>query len=550
MKKHELLSIVVLILFFINIYIPKLSAAEKPLTVAEASQYKSTSTYNDVMQFIQTLQKQSSKIRVETICQSVEGRKIPLLILGDPAPMSPLDLRNDERAVVYFQANIHAGEVEGKEAVLMLARDILANETPDFLDKLIILITPIFNADGNEKISKRNRKRQHGPINGVGVRYNGQKLDLNRDGIKLESPELQGMVKNVLNRWDPLLFVDCHTTNGSFHEEPLTYTWGVNPNGDASLVDYVRLGLLPFVQKNLKEKYQILSIPYGNFMDFQNPEKGWTMAGPECRYLTNYVGLRNRLSILNENYSYSDFKTRVRGCYGFLHSILEYCSDNKNEIIQLIRKADEKVIKRGFFPQNTDSFFVKYDLQAYEEPVTILGWEMEYLPKSSVWPPLKVLEKKRTYTLPYYCKYVPTHSVRFPYGYFISSGDPKIVEKLLQHGLVVERITKPVTIQVESFQLTELKSAENVFQGHHLNKVKGEYNIEEKTFPAGTYFVPTGQRLGSLAAYLLEPESEDGLLVWNFFDLYLTSQWGNRLQKLPVYRVLTQVSMAKESIAF
>ena len=234
MKKHELLSIVVLILFFINIYIPKLSAAEKPLTVAEASQYKSTSTYNDVMQFIQTLQKQSSKIRVETICQSVEGRKIPLLILGDPAPMSPLDLRNDERAVVYFQANIHAVEVEGKEAVLMLARDILANETPDFLDKLIILITPIFNADGNEKISKRNRKRQHGPINGVGVRYNGQKLDLNRDGIKLESPELQGMVKNVLNRWDPLLFVDCHTTNGSFHEEPLTYTWGVNHNGDAS----------------------------------------------------------------------------------------------------------------------------------------------------------------------------------------------------------------------------------------------------------------------------------------------------------------------------
>ncbi|MCK5076368.1 MAG: hypothetical protein KAR38_08325, partial [Calditrichia bacterium] len=215
MKKHELLSIVVLILFFINIYIPKLSAAEKPLTVAEASQYKSTSTYNDVMDFIQTLQKQSSKIRVETICESVEGRKIPLLILGDPVPMSPLDLRNDERAIVYFQANIHAGEVEGKEAVLMLARDILAGETPDFLDKLIILITPNFNADGNEKISKRNRKRQHGPVNGVGVRYNGQKLDLNRDGIKLESPEVRGMVQNVLNRWDPLLFVDCHTTNGS-----------------------------------------------------------------------------------------------------------------------------------------------------------------------------------------------------------------------------------------------------------------------------------------------------------------------------------------------
>ena len=182
-----------------------LSAAEKPQTVAESSDYKSTSTYKDVMDFIHILQKQDPRIRVETICQSTEGRKVPLLVIGDPVPASPLDLKNDERAVIYFQANIHAGEVEGKEAVLMLARDILAKDPQPLLDKLVILICPIFNADGNEKISKENRKKQHGPVNGVGVRYNGQKLDLNRDGIKLESPEVRGMVKNVLNRWDPLL---------------------------------------------------------------------------------------------------------------------------------------------------------------------------------------------------------------------------------------------------------------------------------------------------------------------------------------------------------
>jgi hypothetical protein len=417
------------------------------------------------------------------------------------------------------------------------------------LDKLIILICPIFNADGNEKISKENRKRQNGPKNGVGVRYNGQKLDLNRDGIKLESPEIRGMVRNVLNRWDPLLFVDCHTTNGSYHEEPVTYTWGVNPNGDISLIDYSRLKLLPFVQKNLKKKFQILSIPYGNFMDYQNPEKGWVMAGPECRYLTNYIGLRNRLSILNENYSYADFETRVRGCYGFLYSILEYCFDHKDEIVQLIGTADTKTIQRGMSPQKTDSFAVEYEKKPYEDPIQILGWKMEYLPEAKTWPPIRRLDEKQTYTVPYYCKFEPTRSIRFPFGYLITTPDPEIVKNLLQHGILVERLTQPLKLPVESFQLTELESNARVFQGHHLNRVKGEYTSEEKTFPKGTLFVPTGQRLGSLAAYLLEPESDDGLLVWNFFDLHLISQWGNRLQKVPVYRIVTPVSFAKEAVS-
>jgi hypothetical protein len=357
------------------------------------------------------------------------------------------------------------------------------------------------------------------------------------------------MVKNVLNRWDPLLFADCHTTNGSYHEEPVTYTWGVNPNGDVSLIDYTYSRLMPFVQKNLKEKYNILSIPYGNFMDFKNPEEGWAMAGPECRYLTNYVGLRNRLSILNENYSYADFKTRVLGCYGFLHSLLEYCCNNKDEIIQLIRSADKKTIMRGMAPGKDDKFHVEYEAQAYDEPVEILGWETEFVPGADFWPPVKKLSRKKTYRIPYYCRYVPARSVKFPYGWLVTAKNPDAVQNLLDHGILVERLTEPVSIQIESFQLTELKSSEQPFQGHHLNTVKGEYKTEEISFPAGTIFVPAAQRLGSLAAYLLGPESEDGLLVWNFFDLHLLSQWRKALQKVPVYKVLQPVSLAKEKVS-
>ncbi len=176
------------------------------VTRAEKSEFKSTSDYKDVMNFIEQLQSSSDNIRVEKIASSAEGRDIPLLVIGKPLPSSPEDLANDPRIVVYVQANIHAGEVEGKEATLMFARDILNEDTSKLLDNVILLICPVFNPDGNEKISTLNRTDQNGPVNGVGVRYNGQFLDLNRDAMKAESPEVRGVLINVFNRWDPSYF--------------------------------------------------------------------------------------------------------------------------------------------------------------------------------------------------------------------------------------------------------------------------------------------------------------------------------------------------------
>ncbi|UCC41695.1 MAG: M14 family metallopeptidase [Candidatus Aminicenantes bacterium] len=518
---------------------------KKPLTVAESSQFTATSRYTDVLSFIRALQRQSSIIRVETLCVSTEERAVPLLVIGQPIPSFPQSLKRDKRAVVYIQANIHAGEVEGKEASLMLARDILLQDNPPFLDKLVILIAPIFNADGNEKISPANRRNQTGPEKGVGVRYNGQNLDLNRDGMKLESPEAQGLVRNVLRRWDPMLVVDCHTTNGSPHEEPVTYTWGFNPNGDIPIIEYMRKKMMPAVQKTLREKHHVLSIPYGNFMDFANPEKGWRPAGPQPRYLTNYIGLRNRLAILNENYAYADYKTRVWGCFYLLLSILEYCYDNKDEIMQLISKADEKAILRGMNPSENDLFAVEYDLMPLKENITIRGWEMEVTPREKGRPRVKRTDKKKTYSVPYFVDYVPKRSIRFPFAYLIPVSIPKIQTKLLQHGIIVEKLAESSTVEVEAFKIEEIKGAERLYQGHRMNSVKGEYVLEKKKFPEGTLYIATAQPLGSLAAYLLEPESDDGLLVWNFFDRYLVPQWRREPQIYPVYRLLKPINFVK-----
>lgn len=527
-----------------------LLAQEKPLTRAEASGFEATSRYRDVLDFITQLQRLSPHIRVEKLAESPEGRFVPLLVIGRPLPSPGPQLKHDPRLVIYLQANIHAGEVEAKEACLMLARELVMNPDSEYLKKLIILIAPLFNADGNEKISPNNRRNQVGPEEGVGVRPNGLNLDLNRDAMKLESPELRGLLKNVLLRWDPALVFDGHTHNGSYHEEPVTYIWQLNPNGEQSLIDYMSQRMMPAVGRILEKKYQTLSIPHGDFMDVRQPEKGWRPLGPQPRYLTNYIGLRNRLAILNENYPYRDFQTRVQGCYHLLLSILDYCQEHVEEIKQLISQAEQRTVRLGMEPGPEDYFIVEYDVEPLPEKIKVRGYEMTLEKRPGKWPRVKINEEKKvTYEMPFYAHYTARRQVRYPWGYLISYPDPAVLDNLLGHGLVVERLTAEVTLEVEAFQITSLKSAERLYQGHHLNKIEGQTKLINKVFPAGTIFVPTGQPLGKVAAYLLEPESDDGLLVWNFFDRYLTPQWRRGFNECPVYKLYRPVPLPKRVVS-
>ncbi len=543
-------------LLFTTLLIPSVATTscpaqlnQGPLTVAEASNYTATSRYADIVQFITALQGLSDKVRVETICTSAEGREVPLLIIGNPPPASPNDMNYGDRTVMYIQANIHAGEVEGKEAALMLARDLLLKKESPSFDNLVVLIAPIFNADGNEKISTDNRRNQVGPEKGVGIRYNGQNLDLNRDGMKLESPEVAGLVENVLNRWDPVLILDSHTHNGSYHQEPVTWVWQLNPNGNGELIDYMCDTFMPAVSGILKEKYDVPSIPHGDYMSRSNPEAGWRPLGPQPRYLSNYIGLRNRLAILNENYPYAEYKTRVLGCYHFFLSLVEYCNAHTKEIRQLIGEADRKTIARGLRASAEDSFAVEYDVRPLEKKYTVLGYEMEEVPSQSGGRTrYRVTDREKTYQIPYYADYFPKRSVRFPRAYFLSVFDAHIIKKLQQHGILVERLLEPVTVEAEEFRINELTSAQRLNQGHRTNSVTGEYVTMEKEFPAGTLYISTAQALANVAAYLLEPESDDGLLYWNFFDRYIASQWGRGFQAYPVYKVYAAHACARESL--
>jgi len=540
MKKFSLAAAALAVLLITS----AAAAGEDLLTVAEKSGFTDTSRYSDVMVFIDQLQRISPDIRVETLAISVEGREIPLLILGDPCPSVPPG-PEDERGVIYLQANIHPGEVEGKEAVLMLARNILSEKHKELLDKLVILITPIFNADGNEKVSLDHRTNQAGPEKGVGVRHNGQMLDLNRDCIKLETPEVRGFVDNVMNRWDPLLMVDCHTTNGSYHREPVTYSWPLNPNGPVEIIHYMREKMMPEIAGTMEKDFGTLAVPYGRFVDPEEPEKGWRTYNENIRYLTNYVGLRNRFSILNENYVYADYRTRVYGCYNFLLAIAQYTASNLEEMKRMAADADSRAIERWRSSLARDSFVVETEVQPLERKVLIRGYEMEVVSRERGWPRVKKKEREVDYRIPYLADFVPSRRAGFPYAYLMPYPDPDIIDVILSHDIVLERLTAPADLEVEIFRTSGINQADYLYQGHYLTSLKGKFESVKKSFPAGTLYITTAQPLGNLAAQLLEPQSGDGLATWNFFDRYLVSQWRRDLLHYPVAKLPEPAELEK-----
>jgi hypothetical protein len=540
--KHFIVLSLITVSFLIG------STKVKILTVAEKSNFESTSRYNEVIDFFKQLKKISSNIRIESIAKSIEGRDIPLIIMGGPFVKSPKDLKKDKRIVIYIQANIHAGEVEGKEAVQMLARDILQKETPNYLKNVIILICPIFNSDGNEQISKQNRTNQNGPLNGVGVRYNGQMLDLNRDAMKVETPEVYGMITNVLNKWDPAIMMDLHTTNGSYHTEPLTYTWMMNGNTDRNLINYMRDKMMPIVKTTLRERYNTPNVFYGEFRDLRDPSKGWDSYAFEPRYIVNYIGLRNRLSILNENYVYADFKTRVLSSYSLLRAVLDYASANKDEIKKMLKDSDEKIVARGMNPTEKDSFAVEFVNKPTPTPEVINAFEMEPYKDTNGRDRLKPTDRVKQVIVPYFADYFPKRNVQFPYAYIITAPDQQVVKLLKAHGIKIEKLESTVTLDVLTIKTKELKPAARLNQGHYNNSIKVEYIKEKKEFVAGTLVVRTAQPLANVAAYLLEPETDDGLLLWNYWDKYLVPQWGGAFLSYPVAKVLTVQKIPSKEI--
>jgi dipeptidyl-peptidase-4 len=208
-----------------------------------------------------------------------------------------------------------------------------------------------------------------------------------------------------------------------------------------------------------------------------------------------------------------------------------------------LSEVDRKTIARGTNPAITDSFAIDYNVRPLPEKVTIRTFEAELANDVNGRRNYKKSDRQRDVMVPYYIDYYPTRNVRFPFAYLITTDDSEIVGLLKRHGIKLEKLLTSSKIEVQRFEIRELNGAIRLNQGHYTNTIKGNFVSELKDFPTGTIVVRTAQPLANLAAYLLEPQSNDGLVVWNFFDRYLVPQWGAGYNPYPVYKVMERTDL-------
>jgi hypothetical protein len=500
----------------------------EPKTIPEQTEYKSTSRYVDVMWFINTVVPRSPYMRLDTMGFTFEKRAMPLVVVGKLRDFSPEAVRKSGKTVVYIQGNIHAGEVEGKESALMLLREISAGKHLEWLDSLVLLINPIYNADGNERFAVTNRPMQYGPINGMGTRAQAQGLNINRDYTKLDTNEGVAMV-DVFNSYDPHVGMDLHTTNGSVHGYFLTYSAPMHPNTDSTIVRLEREQMFPTLTSNVKKKYDWDFFWYG---DFSRGPGGagdtiWSTFEHLPRYNNNYIGLRNRFALLSEAYSYATFEDRIKATNYFLEETLGWIYSHATEVRRATAAADrENIIGK------------RMALRAAQQPsptkveVLVGGATLEKNPISGANMRLRtnVRRPKMMYD---YGTFKPTLTEVVPSAYIVPNtpGLAPLIAKLRLHGVVLTPARGSYT--VEKFAIDSMRVASRENEGHRERTVFGSWVPGGAVTPGpDAYVVSMKQPLARLIFTLLEPRSDDGLIDWGFADAALEGK-----KEAPIFRV-------------
>ncbi|MDX2129415.1 MAG: M14 family metallopeptidase [Chloroherpetonaceae bacterium] len=495
------------------------------LTVAEKTNYTATSRFADVETFLFELKSLCPQMSLTTFGSTTEGRPLYLAVFSNTNVRTPIDAIKSGKPIVLLQNNIHAGEVCPKEASMILMRDIAFGNLNELLEKLVILVVPVYNADGNERISEANRLSQIGPENGVGIRTNAIGLDLNRDYMKIEAKETLHLIRDLYVAWQPDVIVDGHTTDGSRHGYDLTYGFPQNPNANKGLIEFTRDIMLPEVSEKIKKDTGIDMFFYADFVDFKNPSAGWATYSHHARYGAAYGGLQNRISILMETYSYVSFKKRVVAAYHFMRECLEYSARNDRKIRDIVSRAERDAVRRGEnYDENLNRIGIEIKKVAFDKKVSVIGYEIAERKNPDGSVRYEATKKKKVYEAPYFGKYEMTKTVTRPLGYFIPKAERRIVEKLLLHGIVVETLLREFRIKCEFYDVKSVKASEQCFQAHREVTVEVERKPITLTLNKDDFYVPMNQVSSHVVAGLLEPDSDDSLAHWNYFDNYLTGK--------------------------
>lgn len=480
----------------------------------EKSNYLETPRYEQTIEYCKKLADASPWITYTTFGISPQGRDLPLLILDKNGFSTPAEIKKSNKLVMLIQACVHAGESEGKDAGFELFRDIALRNKIINIDSITVLFIPILNVDGHERFTPYTRINQNGPKE-AGWRTTSTNLNLNRDYLKADAPEMQAWLK-LFDNWDPGFFIDCHTSDGADYQYPVTITY--DSYGDPSLTTWMKETCSPrLTAMTEKMGYPVFGY-YVSFRQWHNPRSGLAEEIPGPRFAGGYVPLRNRFALLIETHMLKDYRTRVLGTYYILENSLKILSAEKNKVQGIIKAADSNSSSESF---RTAPCLLETKLSP-DDSIMIDFKGFEYTAEKSdltggTW--FRYSKNPVNFKLPMFNRHIPSVSVMLPEAYVVPAEWIDIIGKLDLHGIKYSSLETTTKIEIETYRLYNPKWVTEPYEGHQIIESFSIDTIHiEREFPKGSVIIPTNQPNVRLIAYMFEPLSEDSFLKWGYFN--------------------------------
>lgn len=488
---------------------------EKWLTRAERTGFRETARYDETVEFCRRLAGASDKVHFTTFGKSGEGRDLALLIVSGGGHFTPQAARDAGDLIVLVQNGIHAGEIDGKDASLMLVRDmVIVGDQASLMDGVTLLIIPVFNADGHERCGPFNRINQNGPAE-MGWRTTARNLNLNRDFMKADAVEMRAWLA-LWNEWQPDLHFDNHTTNGSEHRYDLLYTWGDGPAAPPSIDAWLNQTLAPELLPRL-ESAGHHPIRYFDVVDAFDIAAGIRSDGDfPPRFSTGYGLLRNRPSILVETHMSKPYETRVRATYAIMRETLAIAGPGRTALLAANREADAACSSMA---QRGEGVVIR--MEATEEAAEIVykGVRTEH-ELSAVSGAMRLVYTSEPQDMPskHFLTSRIAETVTPPAAYLVPPQWDDVIGLLRSHGVRIRRLREPLTGEFESYRFENVSWASRPFEGRHRAEFKVTPIRERRTYPAGSAVITLDQPTAKVIVHLLEPAAPDSVARWGFFN--------------------------------
>lgn len=517
----RLLTICALMLLMSSACTTTKPSPEELITLVEQTDFVQTPKAEQTMAYFQKLADYSPMVNLSTFGQSAQGRDLVAVVLDKDGLQDPEKIRKKGRAIILVESCIHSGEPDGKDATMIFMRNMLVEgKDIELLDNVSFLFIPILNIDGHEDFRATNRINQNGPAE-LGTRNTAQQLNLNRDFLKADAPEMRAWLK-LYNEWMPELFIDVHVTNGADFQYVTTYAI---ENHGTMMEEGLRQWTTDVFEKQLNEQMTEVGFPmflYASFRNSNAPEQGIFINIYDPRYSEAYAAARNRIGLLLENHIYKPYKQRVMCTIEAIRASARIIGQNKAELFEVVERADKAVSSPEYRRKpmdltykavNRDSVWIDY-----------LAWERETV-KSDLsgadWTRHNY-NKPITVKAPLITSYDATSSVQLPEAYIFMPQWTDVIELFDLHDIKYTRLTEPKKIEVETYRYNGATFSTRQSEGR-IPVIKTDYTTQTETleYPAGSILIDMNQPSGRIAAWLLEPSAPGSLVYWGFFNQVL-----------------------------